>query len=128
MITIVYDDYNTGKQTLEVQINVYIIIVCSRLIQKHRTQGRQRQDNSDKPSARVTLPYIQGMSEAIRRVLGELDIQTAFKPLVSLRNILSHPKDPISQESRSSVIYRIPCADCSKSYVGQIGRNLSQKD
>ena len=76
----------------------------SLLIQKHRTQGRQRQDNSEKPSARVTLPYIQGVSEAIRRVLGELDIQTAFKPLASLRNILSHPKDPISQESRSSVI------------------------
>ena len=28
----------------------------SRLILKHRTQGRLRQDNSDKPSARVTLP------------------------------------------------------------------------
>ena len=67
------------------------------------------------------------MSEAIRRVLGEFDIQTAFKPLASLRNILSHPKDPISQESRSSVIYRIPCADCSRSYVGQTGRNLSQR-
>ena len=99
----------------------------SRLIQKHHTQGRQRQDNSEKPSARVTLPYIQGMSEAIRRVLGELDTQTAFKPLASLWNILSHPKDPISQESRSSVIYQIPCADCSKSYVGQTGRNLSQR-
>ena len=72
------------------------------LIQKHRTQGRQRQNNSEKPSARVTLPYIQGMSEAIRRVLGELDIQTAFKPLW---NILSYPKDPISQKSRSSVIF-----------------------
>ena len=77
----------------------------SHLIQKHHTQGRQRQDNSEKPSVRVTLSYIQVMSKAIRRVLGELDIQTAFKPLSSLRNILSHPKDPISQESRSSVIY-----------------------
>ena len=48
----------------------------SHLIQKHRTQGRQRQDISEKLSARVTLPYIQRMSEAIRRVLGELDIQT----------------------------------------------------
>ena len=73
--------------------------------------------------ARVSLPYIQGVSEAIRRVLGKLDIQTGFKPLASIRNILCHSENPTPQES----IYRIPCTDYSKSYVGQTGRNLSQR-
>ena len=54
------------------------------LIRKHHTQSRQRQDIYEKPSARVTLPYIQEMSEAIRRVLGELDIETTFKLFISL--------------------------------------------
>ena len=56
----------------------------SQLIQRHSALGSQKQDNAEKLSDRVTLPYIQRMSEAIKRVLGELDNQTAFEPLVSL--------------------------------------------
>ena len=56
----------------------------SQLIQRHRALGSQKQDNAEKLSDRVTLPYIQRMLEAIKRVLAELDIQTPFEPLVSL--------------------------------------------
>ena len=82
---------------------------------------------SSPPSARVTIPYVQGQSEAIRRVLQGLDIQTSFAPATSLRRILSHPKDPVPSSNKSGVVYQIPCADCNKSYIGQTGRNLSQR-
>ena len=78
-------------------------------------------------SARVTIPYVQGQSEAIRRVLQGLYIQTSFAPATSLRRILSHPKDPVPSSNKSGVVYQIPCADCNKSYIGQTGRNLSQR-
>ena len=52
------------------------------------------EDACTEPSARVTLPYVQEISEAIQRVLGMLDIRTSFKPPGSLRDLLSHPKDP----------------------------------
>ena len=81
----------------------------------------------EKPAARVTLPYIQGVSEAIRRVLKDLDITTSFRPMTSLRKVLSHPKDPLPPSTRSGVIYQIPCRDCDKSYIGQTGRTLLQR-
>ena len=80
---------------------------------------------TQQPSTKVIIPYIQGQSEAIRRVLKDLDIQTCFTPVSTLRQMLSHPKDPIPTMKKSGVVYRIPCADCGKSYVGQTGRNLS---
>ena len=79
---------------------------------------------TQQPSTKVIIPYVQGQSEAIRRVLNDLDIQTCFTPVSTLRQMLSHPKDPIPT-MKSGVLYRIPCADCDKSYVGQTGRNLS---
>ena len=63
---------------------------------------------SSPPSARVTIPYVQGQSEAIRRVLQGLNIQTSFAPATSLRRILSHPKDPVLSSNKSGVVYQIP--------------------
>ena len=98
------------------------------LIQRRSTSQRsETEETKEKPAARVTLPYIQGVSEAIRWVLKNLDITTSFRPTTSLRKVLSHPKDPLPPSSRSGVIYLIPCRDCDKSYVSQTGRTLLQR-
>ena len=91
----------------------------------YKQQNRVTERTTQQPSTKVIIPYIQGQSEAIRRVLKDLDIQTCFTPVSTLRQMLSHPKDPIPTMKKSGVVYRIPCADCDKSYVGQTGRNLS---
>ena len=41
--------------------------------------------------------------------------------------MLSHPKVPIPTLNRTGIVYRIPCADCERSYVGQTGRILEQR-
>ena len=98
------------------------------LITKNRTSRPPVTDiPTEKPSAKVTLPYVQGQSEAIRRILQKLNITTSFKPVTTLRQILSHPKDPIPTLNKTGVVYRIPCADCDGSYVGQTGRTLGQR-
>ena len=60
-----------------------------------RTSNSQQIHQLTQPSATVVLPYIQGQSESIRRILQQLDIRTIFKPTLTLRQILSHPKDPV---------------------------------
>ena len=46
---------------------------------------------------------------------------------LTLRQILSHPKDPVPILMQRGVIYKIPCSDCSQSYIGQTGRCLSRR-
>ena len=81
-------------------------------------------DPEHQPVATVTLPYVQGVSESIRRLLFNLDIRVRFYPHSTLRRLLVTPKDPIPPDSRKGVVYSIPCMGCSPSYIGQTGRTL----
>ena len=97
-----------------------------RFIQKHsRCSNRPRPVEGDQrpPRTSLTLPYISGLSETIRRILGPLDIRVAaFCPHSTLRRQLVSPKD-----QRTGVVYQIPCSECPKVYVGQSGRTLKHR-
>ena len=94
----------------------------------HRHSGnrtpRWTEDGKRLPRTSLTLPYIGGLSEAVRRVLKPLDIKVAFRPLCILRHQLVRPKDPVPRDQRAEVVYQIPCLDCPKVYIGQSGRTL----
>ena len=85
--------------------------------------------SSDQPKWKSTtvIPYVRGVSESLRRVLAPLRIRVCFKPQRTLRQILSKPKDPTPDLERSNVVYKIPCASCPASYIGQTGRRLRQR-
>ena len=66
----------------------------SGLIHKHSCPTRRRQEVDDRrPKTTLTLPYIKGLSEAVRRILTPLDVKVVFRPLNTLRKMLIHPKD-----------------------------------
>ena len=44
--------------------------------------------------------------------------------LLTFKRILSHPKDRIPDDDKSSVVYKINCRDCDASYVSETGRAL----
>ena len=67
----------------------------------------------------VVIPYTHRVSEPIRRILAPLNIRTCFCPHRSLRNILTHVKDPVALEHRTGVVYSIISHDCPVTYVGQ---------
>ena len=74
-----------------------------------------------------SFPIYKDYLNSIKRILHkDLGIKTIFTPTRSLRQILSHPKDPIPMLHKSGVVYRIPCKDCEKSYVGQTLRTLNR--
>ena len=97
-------------------------------IHKHTCpQPDQRTPRDQVARGSVTLPYISGLSESIRRVLAPLAIQVTFRPYRTLRQELVHPKDPVPANRRKGVVYSIPCAECPRTYIGQTGRSLDHR-
>jgi hypothetical protein len=75
----------------------------------------------------IVLPYKNGTSEEIRRILSKYNIRTVFRPTSLLHNTLSKLKDPIPTERINNCVYRIPCGECSASYIGETSRELSTR-
>ena len=79
---------------------------------------------SENPKATVCL---LGVSEQLKRVLKDLQIQTVMRPHQTLRQRLVHLKDPLPDMERSNVVYCIPCAECPATYVGETKRKLCKR-
>ena len=88
----------------------------------HRS-GKDTGDKDD-PRSHVTILYIQGVSEAVARILSDINVQVHMKPFRTLRKILSHPKDRIPDDDKSNVVYKINCRDCD---VGETGKALKTR-
>ncbi|KXJ21627.1 hypothetical protein AC249_AIPGENE18003 [Exaiptasia diaphana] len=91
-------------------------------------QARQRNPNQqDEVKGYASLPCVKGVSERVQRILQHHNIKTTLKPVKSLRQILSKPKDTIPMSKRTGVVYNIPCKDCAVSYIGETGRALKTR-
>ena len=75
---------------------------------------------------RFTIPYIKGTSETIAR-MQPYDIRVAHKPITTLRHLLINVKDKDEPSDRQGVVYKIKCADCQATYIGETGRNLNTR-
>ena len=65
------------------------------------------------------VPYIQGVTEPIKRILSNCNIKVALKPYLTLGHIFAKPKDPVKTNQKTHAVYSIPCGDCEKEYLGQ---------
>ena len=98
------------------------------LIDRHTRpiQVKDKEEEKD-PRATICLPYVRGTSEVLRRILESHDIRVAFKPCSTLKQALVHPKDSLNDLQKANVVYKITCADCPASYVGETKRRLGTR-
>ena len=75
----------------------------------------------------TSLPYIQGTTEKIRRVLSKVGIKVAMKPDGTIGYSIPSPKDRISPDEINCLVYEIPCNDCECVYISQTKRNLNAR-
>ena len=76
---------------------------------------------SQNNSSYAVLPYINGSTEPLKRLLKRHDIRTTTKPLRTFEQHFPSPKDRPLPEKQTNVVYKINCADCTWSYIGETG-------
>ena len=69
-------------------------------------------DEREPATGFAVIPYIQGVTETIKRILNSHNVKVAQKPFQTLGHIFTKPKDPVTKEQRTDAIYSIPCNDC----------------
>ena len=93
-------------------------------MEKAPKKKNQEKSKEEKCKGLVLLPYVQGVSECVHRILLKHKVASAFKPMNTLRQSLVHPKDRRDIGDNSEVVYQIPCDMCDKVYIGETGRKF----
>ena len=75
----------------------------------------------------VTAPYVHSFTEKIQRIFTKHGVATVVKPQTTLRQVLVHPKDKVEKQKKAGVVYKIPCSQCEKVYIGETGRQLGTR-
>ena len=66
--------------------------------------------------------YVEGLSEAISRVLCKVEVKTALVSNAWRGKLTGKVKDKIDVLDHPGVVYKIGCHTCTKAYIGETGR------
>lgn len=99
-------------------------IYNSSIVEKKKTNWLKNYNRTD---IKISLPYIQGLSERLRRSLKKYNINVYFKNDHTLEKLLRNKKDSDNIENLSNVVYSIKCTGCKKVYIGETGRRLKNR-
>ena len=88
-----------------------------------QTKSPPRPQPPDTYSAFISILYVEGVSEPIKRVLAQVGIGLALKPHYMLPSVFRKPKDRIVESEKSGLVYEIPCRDCDAGCSGETGRS-----
>nr|VZI47885.1 unnamed protein product [Spirometra erinaceieuropaei] len=93
-------------------------------IERNGQPGPSRSSVTERPKIWRALPYIDGVSEAVSRLLRPLRIGIAHRPESTIRNLVMRPKTPLPRGETTNVMYRIQCSSCDMNYIGETGKRL----
>ena len=60
----------------------------------------------------INLPYVEGASEKLRRILRFHKIRSTFYIENTLRKLFCKPKDRVATEDKNKIVYEIDCSNC----------------
>jgi len=75
----------------------------------------------------VVIPYVENVSEQVKRLLAPLGIKVVCKADKWQWRICSGLKDVIPMENKTGVVYEIDCNDCQASYIGETLRSIKTR-
>ena len=92
-----------------------------------KTNSVASQQSTQQFQGFASIPYVQGISEPIKRILAEVDIGAATKPHFTLSSIFRKPKDPIDFDEKRGLVYQISCRDCDATVFTLVKRDAVLK-
>ena len=97
--------------------------------QRDTQAAPERVGGSGGKPRRISIPYVEGLSDRLRKVFRQHSIQTSTKPVNSLRQALVHVKDKTPHEKRSHLVYGLKCphSDCDSTYVGETQQAIKKR-
>ena len=94
------------------------------LSQSHQlTQATDIQEGEIRMS--LNLPYVEGASEKLRRILRSHKIRSIFYTENTLRKLLC--KDRVATENKNNIVYEIYCNNCEAVYYSESKRSLKSR-
>ena len=86
-------------------------------------------ENGIKKQFFVSVPYFPGLSESFKKIFKYISIQGCFKDVNTLKSLLMHPKDKVSNEQKMDVVYHWECQvdGCKSSYIGETSWALGER-
>lgn len=113
----------------ELRNNNYPSYLINKALKKTKENIRKTNDfnrNEENPICTITVPYVKGKSEKIRRLNKKFNIRTVFSSGPTLRSFLTKVKPTNKDQDTKNVVYKIPC-ECGKSYYGQTSRPAQRR-
>ena len=92
-----------------------------------KKKKNKKKTNDRNYRSQVVIPYVEGVSERVHRVLKKYGVATTMHPHTTLRRLLVHPKDKVELEEQGELVYQIPCKNCGAEYIGETGRLLKTR-
>ena len=81
-------------------------------------------DEAERPKLSVGLPYVQGLSEPIRRILRPLSVGGFFqKPQSWKWTVMKGVKDERKSHEKAGMVYEMRYKIREKTYIGETARS-----
>ena len=86
-----------------------------------------RTQSNTRSRGNLSIPYVQGVTEAISRRFRKHGIITHARAHDTIRRKLPTPKDKDPLSDQAGVVYHIKCQDCDSDYIGETDRKLHKR-
>ena len=75
---------------------------------------------------------MRGVSKKVERICRSINnqeyhIRTVFKPIYTIRHMLTKVKSKVSDDKKKGLVYEIPCRGCKHVYVGETKITLKRR-
>ena len=83
----------------------------------------QSQQQIQATNMSISLPYVEGTSKKLRRMLRSHKIRFTFYTENTLRELICKAKDRVATENKNNTIYKTDCSNCEAVYLGESKRS-----